>query len=63
MLDLHPRYVLDGFPKTKGQADLMAAHRIIPIQVIELQVDRDEMLRRGMNERMKTNGSESSELS
>ncbi|XP_060721057.1 adenylate kinase 9 [Tachysurus vachellii] len=49
-------YVLDGFPKTKRQADLMAAHRIIPIQVIELQVNRDEMLRRGMNEQMKTNG-------
>ncbi|KAK3516708.1 hypothetical protein QTP70_022501 [Hemibagrus guttatus] len=48
-------YVLDGFPMTKRQADLMAARRIIPIRVIELQLDRDEVLRRGMNEKMKAN--------
>ncbi|XP_053469806.1 adenylate kinase 9 isoform X2 [Ictalurus furcatus] len=46
-------YVLDGFPMTKRQADLMAARRIIPIRVIELQIDKDEMLRRGMKDMMK----------
>lgn len=44
---------------TKRQADLMAARRIIPIRVMELQLDRDEVLRRGMNEKMKPNRSES----
>ncbi|KAB5539635.1 hypothetical protein PHYPO_G00091290 [Pangasianodon hypophthalmus] len=48
-------YVLDGFPMTKRQADLMAARRIIPILVIELQLDTDEMLRRGMKDKMKPN--------
>ncbi|TSN30253.1 Adenylate kinase 9 [Bagarius yarrelli] len=48
-------YVLDGFPTTKKQAELMAARRVIPIRVIELQLDRDEVLRRGMRDKMKPN--------
>lgn len=56
--DLQPRYVLDGFPMTKRQADLMAARRIIPIRVIELQIDKDEMLRRGMKDMMKPDRSD-----
>ncbi|KAG7316817.1 hypothetical protein KOW79_020358 [Hemibagrus wyckioides] len=51
-------YVLDGFPMTKRQADLMAARRIIPVRVMELQLDRDEVLRRGMNEKMKPNSTQ-----
>lgn len=38
----------------------MAARRIIPIRVIELQLDKDEMLRRGMKDKMTSNRSESS---
>ncbi|XP_053340029.1 adenylate kinase 9-like [Clarias gariepinus] len=48
-------YVLDGFPMTKRQADLMAARRIIPVRVIELQLDKVEMLRRGMKDKIKSN--------
>lgn len=51
--------MLDGFPMTKRQADLMAACHIIPIRVIELQLDKDEMLRRGMKDKMEANRSES----
>lgn len=51
--------MLDGFPMTQRQADLMAAHRIIPIRVIELQLDKDEVLGRGMKDKMKPNRSES----
>lgn len=59
LFDLQLRYVLDGFPMTKRQADLMAARRITPVRVIELQLDKDEMLRRGMKDQMKSNRSES----
>lgn len=44
---------------TKRQADLMAARRIIPVRVIELQLDKVEMMRRGMKDKMKPNRSES----
>lgn len=37
----------------------MAAHHIIPIRVIDLQLDKDEMLRRGMKDKMKANRSDS----
>ncbi|XP_066533319.1 adenylate kinase 9 [Hoplias malabaricus] len=46
-------YVLDGFPMTKRQADLMEAHSIIPVLVIELQLDTVEVLRRGLGDKMK----------
>uniref|UniRef100_W5KSE9 Adenylate kinase 9 n=1 Tax=Astyanax mexicanus TaxID=7994 RepID=W5KSE9_ASTMX len=49
------RYVLDGFPMTKRQADLMEAHSIIPVRVIELQLDTVEVLRRGLADRIKSN--------
>ncbi|KAG9282616.1 adenylate kinase 9 isoform X1 [Astyanax mexicanus] len=48
-------YVLDGFPMTKRQADLMEAHSIIPVRVIELQLDTVEVLRRGLADRIKSN--------
>ncbi|XP_072537006.1 adenylate kinase 9 [Salminus brasiliensis] len=48
-------YVLDGFPMTKRQADLMEAHSIIPVRVIELQLDTVEVLRRGLADKMKFN--------
>ncbi|KAL7872074.1 hypothetical protein SRHO_G00070570 [Serrasalmus rhombeus] len=48
-------YVLDGFPMTKRQADLMEAHSIIPVRVIELQLDTVEALKRGLGDKMKPN--------
>ncbi|KAM4694291.1 adenylate kinase 9 [Discoglossus pictus] len=40
--------VLDGYPSTKHQLDLMEACSIIPIKIFELQIDMKEVLRRGM---------------
>ncbi|KAI5085667.1 adenylate kinase 9 isoform X2, partial [Silurus meridionalis] len=51
-------YVLDGFPMTQRQAELMAARRIIPFRVIELQLGTEEMLTRGIKDKMKLNRSE-----
>ncbi|XP_062872509.1 adenylate kinase 9 [Trichomycterus rosablanca] len=48
-------YVLDGFPMTKKQADLMEARSIIPVRVIELQLDTEEVLRRGLEDKIKSN--------
>ncbi|KAI4890937.1 hypothetical protein NFI96_033193 [Prochilodus magdalenae] len=48
-------YVLDGFPVTKRQADLMEAHSIIPVRVIELQLDTVEVLKRGLGDKIKPN--------
>ncbi|XP_051954117.1 adenylate kinase 9 [Xyrauchen texanus] len=46
-------FVLDGFPMTKHQAELMKSCSIIPMLVIELQLDTSEVLRRGLGERGK----------
>nr|XP_055042295.1 adenylate kinase 9 isoform X3 [Misgurnus anguillicaudatus] len=46
-------FVLDGFPVTKQQAELMESCSIIPMLVIELQVDTAEVLRRGLRDREK----------
>ncbi|MBN3311086.1 KAD9 kinase, partial [Amia calva] len=45
-------FVLDGYPMTKRQVDLMAARSIIPIRVLELQVDTKEVLKRGLMDKM-----------
>ncbi|XP_024146530.1 adenylate kinase 9 isoform X1 [Oryzias melastigma] len=41
-------YVLDDFPKTLKQAELMSSHRIIPTVVTELQMDFQEAQRRNL---------------
>ncbi|CAB1340054.1 unnamed protein product [Coregonus sp. 'balchen'] len=48
-------YVLDGFPMTRKQADLMEARSIIPVLVVELQLDTVEVLKRGLSDKMKPN--------
>ncbi|KAG1963767.1 adenylate kinase 9 [Pimephales promelas] len=48
-------FVLDGFPATKHQAELMQSCSIIPMLVIELQLDMAEVLRRGLRDREKNN--------
>ena len=44
-------YVLDGWPLTKSQVDLLTKHRIIPVVVLELQVSDNELLRRAQLDR------------
>lgn len=41
-------YILDGYPVTRRQVELMTERKIIPVRVLELQVDDKELLRRGM---------------
>ncbi|XP_069014339.1 adenylate kinase 9 [Embiotoca jacksoni] len=48
-------YVLDGFPATLKQAELMESLSIIPMIVVELQLDTEEVLRRGLIDKMKFN--------
>ncbi|XP_044026265.1 adenylate kinase 9 isoform X2 [Siniperca chuatsi] len=48
-------YVLDGFPKTLKQAELMGSQSIIPMIVVELGLDTVEVLRRGLVDKMKPN--------
>ncbi|XP_024863203.1 adenylate kinase 9 isoform X2 [Kryptolebias marmoratus] len=48
-------YVLDGFPVTLGQAELMGSHSIIPMLVVELKLDTLEVLKRGFIDKMKPN--------
>ncbi|XP_034436680.1 adenylate kinase 9-like [Hippoglossus hippoglossus] len=48
-------YVLDGFPMTLKQAELMASRSIIPMIVIELEMDTVEVLRRGHVDQIKPN--------
>lgn len=43
----HCRYVLDGWPVTKEQVDLLNKHRMILVCIIELQVTDEECLKRG----------------
>nr|XP_040016288.1 adenylate kinase 9 isoform X3 [Gasterosteus aculeatus aculeatus] len=48
-------YVLDGFPKTIKQSQLMASRGIIPMILFELELDSVELLRRGLLDKMKPN--------
>lgn len=44
-------FILDGYPVTKKQVELLTERKIIPVKVLELQVDDDEVLRRGTADR------------
>ncbi|KAM7395370.1 hypothetical protein PAMA_006910 [Pampus argenteus] len=46
-------YVLDGFPMTLKQAQLMGSRSIIPMIVVELELDTVEVLKRGLVDKMK----------
>ncbi|XP_039454978.1 adenylate kinase 9 isoform X1 [Oreochromis aureus] len=48
-------YVLDGFPMTLKQAELMGSQNIIPMIVVELELDIVEVLKRGLADKMKPN--------
>ncbi|XP_067273783.1 adenylate kinase 9 [Pseudorasbora parva] len=48
-------FVLDGFPVTKHQAELLESCSITPMLVIELQLDMAEVLRRGLKDKGKNN--------
>ena len=45
------RYILDGWPLTKEQVDLLNKHRMIPVCIVELEVGDEECLRRGESDR------------
>ncbi|KAG2468399.1 KAD9 kinase, partial [Polypterus senegalus] len=47
-------YVLDGYPMTKKQADLLEDRCIIPVQIIELNINTKEVLKRGLMEKLNT---------
>jgi len=44
-------YVLDGWPLTKSQVELLTKFRIVPVVVLELEVSDQEMLRRAQLDR------------
>ncbi|XP_033125059.1 adenylate kinase 9-like isoform X4 [Anneissia japonica] len=44
-------YILDGYPLTKRQVDLMTEMNIIPVVVLELEVDSREVMVWGMKDR------------
>lgn len=48
---LYSRFVLDGYPLTAKQVELMTERKIIPVKVLELKVDDEEVLKRGMIDR------------
>ncbi|XP_068199434.1 adenylate kinase 9 [Antennarius striatus] len=48
-------YVLDGYPKTLKQAQLLGSWSIIPMIIIELELDTVEVLKRGLEDKMKLN--------
>ncbi|XP_028996681.1 adenylate kinase 9 [Betta splendens] len=48
-------YVLDGFPMTLKQAQMMGALSIIPMIVVELELDTVEVLKRGLVDKMNPN--------
>ena len=45
------RYVLDGFPCTKKQVELMNERKILPVKIIELDVEDKELKRRAAMDR------------
>ena len=51
------RYILDGFPLTKAQVDLMTERSIIPVRVVEMQVDPKSIVERALKDRFSTDRS------
>ncbi|XP_026522287.1 adenylate kinase 9 [Notechis scutatus] len=47
--------VLDGYPVTKKQADLLEEMKIIPIKIFELDIDIKEVLRRALLDKQSPN--------
>ncbi|CAG2189319.1 AK9 [Mytilus edulis] len=45
-------YILDGFPTTMKQVELMTERCIIPVRVIELEINSKEVMVRGLRDRM-----------
>ena len=45
-------YILDGYPMTMKQVELMTERCIIPVRVIELDIDSKEVMVRGLRDRM-----------
>lgn len=50
--------MLDGFPKTLKQAELMGSSSIVPMIVLELELDTVEVLKRGLADKTMPNKSE-----
>ncbi|XP_078256014.1 adenylate kinase 9 [Rhinoraja longicauda] len=48
-------FVLDGYPVTREQITLLSDRKIIPVRIIELQVDVKEILKRGLIDRRSPN--------
>ncbi|XP_068433457.1 adenylate kinase 9 isoform X2 [Clinocottus analis] len=48
-------YVLDGFPNTLKQSELIGSRSIIPMICVELEMDTVEVLKRGLLDKMKPN--------
>lgn len=46
------RYVLDGFPMTLTQTELMESQNIIPMLVFELRISTVEVLLRGLSDKL-----------
>lgn len=55
LLGYNLRYVLDGFPNTIKQAELLGARNLIPLVIFELELDTVEVLKRGLTDKMKPN--------
>ena len=48
------RYVLDGWPITMAQVDLLNKCRIIPVTIVELNISDEELLSRADVDRTST---------
>ena len=46
------RMVLDGWPQTKSQVELLRKHYILPMIFIELKVSEDECITRAYSQRL-----------
>ena len=49
------RYVLDGFPLSMKQVELMTERCLIPVRVFELMVKSKEIMVRGTKDRISSN--------
>ncbi|KAM4771030.1 adenylate kinase 9 [Rhinophrynus dorsalis] len=47
--------ILDGYPATKHQVDLLEAYSIIPIKIFDLQLPINEVLKRGLEDKKNSN--------